>query len=173
MMKKDKKKTIQRPRSISILGILLILQGGLLLLIGIWHFALNQGPKELRLWLFSLFTTTPDVEGQYISFDLFIQRVVTFAVENNLLAALLESAFLFILTVLAFTAAFGFFRLWPNAWNQAMFVQGASLLLTLIYYFLGKPPHIFIIMVYAIFMVLYLNYANVQEIFEKAGSLAE
>ena len=47
-----------------------------------------------------------------------------------------------------------------------MFVQGASLLLTLIFYFIGKPPHIFIIMIYAIFMVLYLNYANVQEVFE-------
>ena len=47
-----------------------------------------------------------------------------------------------------------------------MFVQGASLFLALIFYFIGKPPHIFIIMICAIFMVFYLNYANIQDVFE-------
>jgi hypothetical protein len=162
-----------RPRSINILGSLLILQGIIMMFIGIWHFALSQGPKHLRLWLLSLFTQAPVAEEQYVSFLLFIQRVVAYASEHNLLAALVESAFLFILTVFAFVAAFGFFRLWPNAWTQAMFVQGASLALALIFYFIGKPPHIYIIMVCAIFMVLYLNYANVQDVFENRDHLGQ
>lgn len=167
MKRKEKKRTVQRPRSIGILGNLLILQGLILLSIGIWHFTLSQGPKQLRLWLLSLFTQAAGAEDQYTSFLLFIHNVSAYATEHNLLAALVESAFLFILTILAFTAAFGFFRLWPNAWNQAMFVEGASLLLALTLYFMGKSPHIFIIMIYAIFMVLYLNYANVEGVFEK------
>ena len=106
-MNKKVKTGDRRPRSINILGILLILQGIIMMFIGIWHFALSQGPKHLRLWLFSLFTQAPAAEEHYVSFLLFIQRVVAYASEHNLLAALVESAFLFILTVFAFVAAFG------------------------------------------------------------------
>ncbi|MCJ7625096.1 MAG: hypothetical protein MUO76_16470, partial [Anaerolineaceae bacterium] len=80
--------------------------------------------------------------------------------------ALIESTILFFLTILALWSAIGFFRLWCIAWTSAMFVQGASLLISLILYFLSKPIHITFLMISGIFMVLYLNYADIQNYFQ-------
>jgi magnesium-transporting ATPase (P-type) len=69
------------------------------------------------------------------------------------------------LSLLAIMAAVGFLRLWRNAWTNAMLLQGLTLLIALILYFTGKPFYVYILMLYSIFMVLYLNYYHVQMAF--------
>jgi len=71
------------------------------------------------------------------------------------------------LGVLALVAAAGFLRLRPGAWVMAMLVQGLSLLVALVFYFRYRPQDLLIygMMVYALIMVLYLNYAEVPAVF--------
>lgn len=71
------------------------------------------------------------------------------------------------LGVLALVAAAGFLRLRPGAWTMAMLAQSLTLLVALIFYFRYRPQGLLIygMMVYALIMVLYLNYAEVPAIF--------
>lgn len=71
------------------------------------------------------------------------------------------------LGVLALVTATGFLRLRPWAWVMAMLVQGLSLFVALVFYFRYRPQDLVIygMMVYAIIMVLYLNYAEVPAVF--------
>ena len=69
------------------------------------------------------------------------------------------------LSLLAILAAIGFLRLWRSAWTNAMLLQGLTLLIALILYFTGKPFYVYILMLYSIFLVLYLNYYDVQMAF--------
>jgi hypothetical protein len=71
------------------------------------------------------------------------------------------------LGILALVAAIGFMRPRPGAWVMAMLVQGLTLLITLVFYFRYRSGSVFLyaVMVYAIIMVLYLNYAQVPIIF--------
>jgi hypothetical protein len=78
--------------------------------------------------------------------------------------ALMGAAF-GVLGLAALLACVGLLRLWPAGWLVAMLVQGASLLLALNLYFREKPPYAYLLMLYGICMVLYLNYAEVQATF--------
>jgi len=69
------------------------------------------------------------------------------------------------LSLLAILTAIGFLRLWRNAWTNAMLLQGFTLLIALIRYFTGRPFYVYVLMLYSIFMVLYLNYYEVQMAF--------
>lgn len=71
------------------------------------------------------------------------------------------------LGVLALVAAAGFIGLRSGAWVVAMLVQGLNLFVALIFYFRYRPQDLLIygMMVYALIMVLYLNYAEVPAIF--------
>lgn len=71
------------------------------------------------------------------------------------------------LGTLALVAGVGFLYPRPGAWVMAMLVQGLTLLVTLLFYFRYRPDNLFLyaIMVYAIVMVLYLNYAQVPHVF--------
>lgn len=71
------------------------------------------------------------------------------------------------LGLVALVAAAGFVRLREGAWVMAMLVQGLSLFVALIFYFRYRPQNLLIygMMVYALIMVLYLNYAEVPAIF--------
>ena len=59
-----------------------------------------------------------------------------------------------------------FLRLLTNSWLIAVSVEGISLLVALIYYFNSKPLFLYPVMVYGIFMVMYLNYNDVQDAFK-------
>jgi hypothetical protein len=165
--KKKKTQIPKRPTTVLILGWLLILQSAILFGLGLFHFNLNEGPQLFSSWFSQLWYGAPSISGPPMSFRIFLNELINNATSQHLLSALIESAALFFLTILALSAAYGFFRLWRIAWGQAVFVQGACLLIALILYFLGKPYHIYIVMIYSIFMVLYLNYANIQEVFHE------
>lgn len=62
-----------------------------------------------------------------------------------------------LLAISAVTAGLGILRLRPLAWDIAMLLQGAALLLTLTLYIGERPVFVYFIMVYCIIMVLNLN----------------
>jgi hypothetical protein len=94
------------------------------------------------------------------------------AVNEELLARTTEVGFnsiglLFIaLSTLALLAAIGFLRMRRNAWTVAMLGQGLSLLMALLIYFKGKLWYSYIMMLFNIPMVLYLNYHEVRAAFQ-------
>ncbi|MDM8521134.1 hypothetical protein QUF64_13905 [Anaerolineales bacterium HSG6] len=71
------------------------------------------------------------------------------------------------LSMLTLIAAFGFIRLWPGAWLNAMLVQGVVLLFLLILHFTNNIQEAtdYGIMAYAVFIVIYLNYNEVHATF--------
>lgn len=159
---KQKRGHSKRPAVVTILGWLLLLQTIEMFLLGIYHFNLNNGPQLFSMWL----SGEPLFGRQSLTFDTFFQQLIENATNQDLILALVESAALFLLTIFTLSAAIGFFRLWRVAWIQAMCVQGASLFIALILYFLEEPLHIYLLMISGIFMVLYLNYADVQTYFQ-------
>lgn len=152
----------RRPRTVTILGWLLFLQGWIIFFLCVYHFNLNEGSHLLNLWL----TKKKTLNGSTLTFMDFINQVIANAASRHSLTALIESAALLVLTVLTFTSAFGFFRLWRIAWVQAMFIQGVSLFTALLLYFNQKPVHIYILMTTGILMVVYLNYADLHTYFQ-------
>ncbi|MCJ7624701.1 MAG: hypothetical protein MUO76_14460 [Anaerolineaceae bacterium] len=159
-----KGKNPKRPKLITIFGFLLILEAIELFALGVFHFSMNQG-SELFSSLFAQWLTGR-TQVTFESIKIFMRQLIANADSQLLLIALIESTILFFLTILALWSAIGFFRLWRIAWTSAMFVQGASLLISLILYFLSKPIHITFLMSSGIFMVLYLNYADIQNYFQ-------
>ncbi len=160
-MRKQARKRDKKSPVITLLSWLLLIQSWFLLGLAVYHFDLNQGLSLLRQWLFG--RNTPDIDT--LSAGEFFSRLYENAVNLNLIPALVESLALFFLTILIFIAAIGFFRLWRFAWDMAVFVQGASLLIGIILYFTDKPKHIYLLMAASLFMVIYLSYANVRVLF--------
>ena len=149
-MDKKTRKREKRSPVVKLLSWLLLIQSWLLLGLAIYHFDLNNGIFLLRQWLFG--RNTPDLD--VLTAGEFISRLYENAVNLNLIPALLESLALFLLTILIFVAAIGFFRLWRFAWDMAVFVQGASLVIAVILYFTDKPKHIYLLMAASVFMVI-------------------
>ncbi len=74
---------------------------------------------------------------------------------------ILRSAGFFALGLLGVLASIGFFRIWRYAWISAMLLQGLCMIIALDSYFRDKPFYVFILMIYSITMVIYLNYSEV------------
>ncbi|MCC7362250.1 MAG: hypothetical protein IT317_22385 [Anaerolineales bacterium] len=72
-----------------------------------------------------------------------------------------------LIALLAVAAAFGFFRVAPGAWVNAVLAQGLMLLVALILYFRERPGYVYLLMLYGLFMVLYLHQADVQAAFRR------
>jgi hypothetical protein len=71
------------------------------------------------------------------------------------------------LACLAGMTAIGFWRMWRQAWLQAMLLQALCLALALILYYWQKPGFVYLLMAFSIFMVLYLNYYEVRAAFDQ------
>jgi hypothetical protein len=95
---------------------------------------------------------------------IFTWAMLVEAVSTNDLNALI-GLLLVCLACFAALSGFGFWRMWGHAWLHAMLLQGLCLLFALILYFWQKPGFVYLMMVYAIFMVLYLNYYEVRAAF--------
>ena len=129
----------KRPWPVTAVGWLLLAQGLALLLIGVWNLLVTS-------WAFA------------ITFD-------------NVLAEFphaLRGTFFTALALLSLLAAFGFFRLRPTAWITGMLVEGLTLLVALGVYLRGKAPYGYVMMLYGIGLVLYLNHADVLAAFRPA-----
>ncbi len=134
----------RRSRRVVILGSLLIVETLVLALSGLLHLL-----------------TANEILGPPEGLVLFFQRLIS-------PDGLVHIPFGIVFVPLAFLSLFatvGFFRLWPLAWVTAMAVQGLSLLMTLILYFEDRPNYIYVIMVYCIFLVAYLQHREVKRMF--------
>jgi hypothetical protein len=138
--------TKTRPGAVSILGLLLLLEAGGFFDLGLFFFTGGLGPTR------SLVMETLLTEPIY---------------------TLAEGIIFLPLSLLSLLAAVGFFRLWRAAWVMAMLVQGLSLLTALVLYFNQQPDYVYMIMLYSIFLVVYLNTFEVQTAFEPIASLEE
>lgn len=70
------------------------------------------------------------------------------------------------LAALMALAAWGLFRLKRYSWMLTVFCQGVSLLVALLLYFYGKPWFAYLMMIFGIGMVLFLNYNETQDPFQ-------
>ncbi len=171
MKKKGRPEKTNPPVLVVICRWLLVLESVEFFLLGVYHFHLNRGPQLFSMlfarWLRGETALT------LAAVQKFVAELVDNAASAQLLVALNESGILFILTILALWSAIGFFRLWRIAWTAAIFVQVGALLTSLILYFVNKPVHITFMMISGIFMVFYLNYADVHTFFNAHADLNE
>jgi hypothetical protein len=135
-----------RPGSVTILGLLLLLQAVGLFDFGLFFFTRGFGLKR----------------------NLIVELLIAEPVN-----ALAMSIIFIPLSLLALLAAVGFFRLWRAAWVMAMLTQGLSLLTALVLYFNQQPGYVYISMLFSIFMVIYLNTSEVYAAFALSPSLEE
>jgi hypothetical protein len=82
-----------------ILGWLLLLQALVMFALSLYHFSLNRGPILLRQWLLR----EAAIAGQTLTFQEFVNQLLTYASQNRLLLALTESVALLLLTILGFS----------------------------------------------------------------------
>ncbi len=144
-----------------ILAVLLLLQSGLFLGLGWQYYILNSNARIRPFWNYT--QNQPEITWQ--NFSAYLNGVIDFAVESHLVSASLESVALFLLAILIFIAAIGFFKLWRFAWDMAIFVQGVTLALAVALYFTSRPGHLYILMLVSLIMVAYLSYAHVRVLF--------
>ena len=132
----------KRPWSITALSLLLLLEAVALVTIG----------------SFNIFI----VDRMDNSFELRMVDSAQFVVLEILLASL------------TLAAAVGFFRLWRVAWLFAMVVQAIVLYFLIRLHFIGAIDNWwdYGVMGYAVFIVLYLNYHEVQTLFRFAAGEA-
>jgi hypothetical protein len=94
------------------------------------------------------------------------------AVNEELLSRMTGTTFVsvgllfIVLSAMAILAAISFWRTEQNAWTAAMLVQGLNLLMALLLYFRGKPWYVYVMMLYSVPIVLYLNYHEVRVVFQ-------
>jgi hypothetical protein len=116
---------------VSVLGLLLLLQAVCLFDLGLYFFSGGLGLER----------------------SLIVERFVAEPVN-----ALAMGVVFIPLSLLALLSGISFLGMWRIAWLMAMLVQGLSLLTALVLYFNQKPGYVYVIMLYSIFMVIYLNY---------------
>jgi hypothetical protein len=133
----------RRSWSVTAVGLLLLLQSVGLFVLGAIYFSI--------VYLLDLWAPLSALSAE----ELFL------GVVNRVVMSIIFTP----LSLLAILAAVGFLRLWRNAWTNAMLLQGLTLLIALILYFTGKPFYVYMLMLYGIFMVLYLNHYDVKMAF--------
>ena len=165
-----KEPTHPRPRLVTIMGWLLLLQTGVLLFFSVYHFLILQfGPKLIGDW----WSGTLSAGGRLQTLLLLLNSLFSTAATQREINILVESILLFLFAFLALLASFGFFSQRKSAWILAMFVQAATLTLVIILYFIKKPIHAYILMADCIIMIVYLQHADVYKTFQKANIFRE
>jgi hypothetical protein len=107
------------------------------------------------------------------SFFMQLTLVTTTTDWQTNLPAVLESSAFNVLAGLALVAAFGFARRRRWAVVCGFTTQGLSLLLALSLYAHSRPPLMYLVMLYCIGLVIYLNYAQAQLATPPAAALNE
>lgn len=160
----------QRPRLVAVMGWLLLIQAVFLGFFSIYHFLILQfGPQLVYDWWQDLVSGRRDLSTAYFLFtDLFTQASV-----QHVVSTLVESILLILLSALALLAGIGFFIQKRAAWILSLFVQGAVLALALAIYFIKEPIHTYFLMAYGVFMVIYLQHADIYKSFQSVSLFAE
>jgi hypothetical protein len=69
------------------------------------------------------------------------------------------------LALLTLISAISFVGLWRGGWSISMLAQGLILIVTLILYSRAAPFYVYLLMGYAVFLVLYLHHPDVEAAF--------
>ncbi len=88
---------------------------------------------------------------------------------SRLLWALLPSITYGLGALIALLVAVDFWRRQPNAWHFALLVQGLTLLAGLLLYLNSRPPYLYFMLGYSVYMVLYLHNDEIQTAFHTRG----
>lgn len=159
-----------RPRLVGIMGWLLLVQAIFLIIFSVYHFLILQfGSQLVREW----WTGGLPGGNQLNTLIVFISELFARARVQNDLSTLVESILLVFLALLAIFAGAGFLAQKKSAWMLAMFVQGFTLTMALILYLIKKPLHTYFLMAYCIFMVVYLQHADIYKSFQQARLFRE
>lgn len=152
------------------MGWLLLTQAVVLGIFSVYHFVILQfGPQLVSMWWGDLLSGQRDFSSLYsLVIDLFAQ-----ASGEKVLTTLIESFLLLLLAMLAFMAGIGFLIHKKAAWIFAMFVQGSVLALALVIYFIKTPLHTYFLMAYGVFMVIYLQHADIYKSFQRVKLFVE
>ncbi len=133
-----------RSWAVNVVGYLLLVQTLWFVFLSFTHF-LKKIQPEKRLHPFALWLATH----------------FALAVDNNLLLWVFFAA----LAVLGGLATVGFFRVRRSAWGIAIALQCLNLMTALVLYFTEKPFYVYVMMIYGVILVLYLNYSEVEASF--------
>jgi len=149
-------KVLKRPRLITFLMVLLLLQAPLLLFLGLnlltkhWDFLLSWSVfwTDLKESI-SLVQTTPGilVEDEILFYDLLAYAILLFGAVGS------------------FVAGLAFHRGKPFVWMMSLLAQIVTLGCGIGLYFIHAPTQAYWLMAYGILMVLYLNYSDVRQWF--------
>lgn len=151
-----------RPRLISILTVLLILQAPLLILLGLnflttqWEFLTSWQ----RFWA--------EFEG---AFFLIVDTPRLYVSDESLFYDVLAFAILLISAGFAFISGLTFYQGRAITWMMGLMAQIGTLFSGLGLYFLHRPPQAYWLLAMGIIMVLYLNYREVYQWFLRAKDL--
>ncbi len=129
MFRKKSTSTTRRPWPVTAVGLLLLAQGLALLLLGVYFLLLTS--VSFGINFDTMFAEFPHA---------------------------LRGTFFTALGLLALLAAYGVFRLRPTAWITGMLTEGLTLLVALGVYLRGQAPYGYVMMLYGIGLVLYLNH---------------
>lgn len=149
-------KNRHRPRLITMLTVLLLLQGPLIIFIGLnllndhWTFLVSWAVlwEDIRE-AFSMMLKTP---GILVSDEILFFNLLGFGL-------------LFLGAAAAFIAAITFQRGRPAAWVMSLFAQIATLVSGIGLFFVHQPGQSYGLIAVGIFMVLYLNNGDVRQWF--------
>lgn len=98
--------------------------------------------------------------------------VITLTELSRLLRELLPAITYSLGAFIALLVAVDFWRRQPNAWHFAMLVQGLTLLAALLLYVNSRPTYLYVMLAYALAMVLYLHNHEVQDVFHTRAAPA-
>jgi len=160
----------RRKRSwpVTVVGILLLLQA--VFLVSIFPVLLGYEFYQLPEITFdSLFPESGGIAPLRLEVEslrgLQINIYVADQVVHIPLKILTAMVFSFI-SVAVLLTSIAFLALWRHAWTLAVFLQGLILLASLIIYFYAHHPYIYLVMLFSIFLVFYLNYYEVRITFQ-------
>lgn len=134
---------MKRPRRVTIIGSLLLLQGLALLAVA----------AVLITW-----ANTEHLD--------MLPQALAAEVQAMTLGEMMFVATALVMGIFGVVSGIGLLRLRPWAWLMAMIVQGIGMIIDLIEYARGRPNYI--TMTFAVVVVLYLNQGSIQEAFQVA-----
>jgi hypothetical protein len=158
----------QKFKLVTLMGWLLLIQAGVLAAMSVYHFMVLQFGSELINQWWSNGLSNSAIIHTFIEL---LRDLFTRANTEKELSTLVESLLLLGFALLALITAFRFFYHKKTAWFWAMLIQAATLSLAIIIYFIKKPAHTYFLMAYCIFMVVYLQHADIYKSFREQAVL--
>jgi hypothetical protein len=148
------------PREIKIVALLLVLQSAGLMGIGFVQLVATYAVPWISVDTISGWITRSPVDLLWLW-----ERFLDIGEKSSPLIVVLMP-----LGLMAFVSALGLRLRKRAAWTAAMAVQSIHLLISLVIHFTTRPNYASVLMAWGVFMVLYLNYSEVVNVFRARQS---